>query len=138
MEFQKLSKCIANARIFYIVIMSVTLQLGMACGGLGAGRVGPEVVPVMDRLAATAAYREMLYVSELGAGISRGCMGFGRLYQGKYVPPDRSDILTLATIPGTMAEEEDIKKEESEGMEEVTEEQESSVSLSNDTELDLD
>lgn len=113
-------------------------QLGMAYGGLGAGRVGPEVVPVMDRLAATAAYREMLYVSELGAGISRGCMGLGRLYQGKYVPPDRSDILTLATMPGTMAEEEDDKKEESERMEEVMEEQESSVSLSNDTELDLD
>ena len=34
----------------------------------------------------------MLVVSELGQGIDRGYMGLGRLYQGKYVPPQRSDI----------------------------------------------
>ena len=32
-------------------------------------------------------------VNELGLGISRGCMDFGRLYQGKYIPPERTDGL---------------------------------------------
>ena len=32
-----------------------------------------------------------LIVSELGSGISRGSMDNGRLYQGKYIPPDRTD-----------------------------------------------
>ena len=32
-------------------------------------------------------------MTDLGSGISRGCMDLGRLYQGKYVPPDRSDGL---------------------------------------------
>ena len=32
-------------------------------------------------------------VSELGSGISRGCMNYGRLYQGKYIPPERTDGL---------------------------------------------
>ena len=32
-------------------------------------------------------------VNELGSGISRGCMDFGMLYQGKYIPPERTDGL---------------------------------------------
>merc|ERR1711892_1451195 len=34
-----------------------------------------------------SAYFDFLVVNELGSGISRGCMNFGRLYQGKYIPP---------------------------------------------------
>ena len=36
---------------------------------------------------------ETLVVSELGSGISRGSMNYGRLHQGKYIPPDRTDGL---------------------------------------------
>jgi len=35
---------------------------------------------------------DVLVVSELGQGINRGFMGLGRLYQGKYIPPEREDI----------------------------------------------
>merc|ERR1712106_221445 len=38
-------------------------------------------------------YFDFLVVNELGSGISRGCMNFGRLYQGKYIPPERTDGL---------------------------------------------
>merc|ERR1712106_1162393 len=38
-------------------------------------------------------YFDILVVNELGSGISRGCMNFGRLYQGKYIPPERTDGL---------------------------------------------
>ena len=34
-----------------------------------------------------------MVISELGSGISRGCMNYGRLYQGKYIPPERTDGL---------------------------------------------
>jgi len=40
-------------------------------------------------------YSNMLVVSELGQGMSRGSIGFGRLYQGKYVPPERKDGLYI-------------------------------------------
>ena len=81
-------------------------KVGVAVPGAGAG----------------AGYCDVVYVSELGCGINRGAMNFGRLYQvrkvsscsqyvlpfviydtcstdivylkGKYVPPDRSDIVT--------------------------------------------
>jgi len=36
--------------------------------------------------------QDMLVVSELGQGINRGFMGLGRLYQGKYIPPERKDV----------------------------------------------
>ena len=83
-------------------------KVGVAVPGAGAG--------------AGAGYCDVVYVSELGCGINRGAMNFGRLYQvrkvsscsqyvlpfvindtcstdivylkGKYVPPDRSDIVT--------------------------------------------
>ena len=32
-----------------------------------------------------------LIVRELGSGIYRGAMNYGRLYQSKYIPPDRTD-----------------------------------------------
>ena len=41
----------------------------------------------------TSGYCDFLMVNELGLGISRGCMDFGRLYQGKYIPPERTDGL---------------------------------------------
>ena len=36
---------------------------------------------------------DFMVVNELGSGISRGCMNYGRLYQGKYIPPERTDGL---------------------------------------------
>jgi len=47
---------------------------------------------------------DSLVMTELGSGISRGCMDLGRLYQGKYVPPDRSD--------GLNTEHEDVEDRE--------------------------
>eukprot|EP00092_Neocalanus_flemingeri_P040423 GFUD01044024.1.p1 GENE.GFUD01044024.1~~GFUD01044024.1.p1 ORF type:complete len:415 (+),score=133.94 GFUD01044024.1:122-1246(+) len=41
----------------------------------------------------TSGYCDFLFVSQLGLGISRGCMGLGRPYQGMYVPPERTDGL---------------------------------------------
>ena len=83
-------------------------KVGVAVPGAGPG--------------AGVGYCDVVYVSELGCGINRGAMNFGRLYQvrkmsscsqyvlpfvindtrstdivylkGKYVPPDRSDIVT--------------------------------------------
>ena len=34
-----------------------------------------------------------IVVSELGSGIARGFMNLGRLFQGKYIPPERTDGL---------------------------------------------
>ena len=36
-------------------------------------------------------YGDCLIISELGSGITRGPMNYGRLYQGKYIPPNRTD-----------------------------------------------
>ena len=44
-----------------------------------------------------------MVINELGSGISRGCMNYGRLYQGKYIPPERTD--------GLLPEEEHVNKE---------------------------
>jgi hypothetical protein len=44
-----------------------------------------------------------MVISELGSGISRGCMDYGRLYQGKYIPPERTD--------GLLLEEESVNEE---------------------------
>jgi len=38
-------------------------------------------------------YCDILLVEKLGCGITRGSMHIGRLYQGRYVPPDRVDGL---------------------------------------------
>ena len=34
-----------------------------------------------------------MVIRGLGSGISRGSMNYGRLYQGKYIPPERTDGL---------------------------------------------
>eukprot|EP00092_Neocalanus_flemingeri_P014448 GFUD01015587.1.p1 GENE.GFUD01015587.1~~GFUD01015587.1.p1 ORF type:complete len:991 (+),score=328.13 GFUD01015587.1:343-3315(+) len=59
----------------------------------------------------TSGYCDFLMVNELGLGISRGCMDFGRLYQGKYVPPERIDGL-LPELEETECEEEEETGEE--------------------------
>merc|ERR1712106_1105513 len=54
-------------------------------------------------------YFDFLVVNELGSGICRGCMNFGRLYQGKYIPPERTDGLIAEFEEDESAEiEEDI------------------------------
>merc|ERR1711892_346407 len=56
-----------------------------------------------------SAYYNFVVVNELGSGISRGCMNFGRLYQGKYIPPERTDGLITEFVEDESAEiEEDI------------------------------
>jgi len=65
------------------------------------------LAPPMDKVkAGSGNFADFLIVSELGCGIQRGCMGLGRLYQGKYVPPERTD--------GLLPEEKRILKEEKE------------------------
>ena len=44
-----------------------------------------------------------MVISGLGSGISRGSMNYGRLYQGKYIPPERTD--------GLLPEEESVNEE---------------------------
>jgi len=60
----------------------------------------------------SSGFGDFLVVSELGLGISRGCMNFGRLYQGKYIPPERTDGL-LAECEGeeNTPENENIEEE---------------------------
>eukprot|EP00092_Neocalanus_flemingeri_P007313 GFUD01007899.1.p1 GENE.GFUD01007899.1~~GFUD01007899.1.p1 ORF type:complete len:505 (-),score=182.65 GFUD01007899.1:972-2351(-) len=59
----------------------------------------------------TSGYCDFLMVNELGLGISRGCMGLGRLYQGKYVPPERIDGL-LPELEETECMEEEASCED--------------------------
>ena len=44
-------------------------------------------------------------IRELESGIFRGCMDYGRLYQGKYIPPERTDGLL------SLCEEESVIEE---------------------------
>ena len=76
----------------------------------------------------TSGYCDFLMVNELGLGISRGCMDFGRLYQGKYIPPERTDGL----LPE--CEEEESVNEEATIEEVICEE--SCVTTSADMDLD--
>ena len=41
----------------------------------------------------TSSQSDLMVINELGSGIFRGCMNYGRLYQGKYIPPERTDGL---------------------------------------------
>ena len=66
-----------------------------------------------------------MVISELGSGISRGCMNYGRLYQGKYIPPERTD--------GLLHEEESVNEETTN--EEVICE---NLSLTTSEDIDLD
>merc|ERR1719237_1757873 len=106
------------------------------------------MAPPMDKVATTlrpeielpdpqvksSSFADFLIVSELGCGIQRGCMGLGRLYQGKYVPPERTD--------GLLPEEKRVLEEEKEGeaskQEEEEEETETSATPAADIDLDLD
>jgi len=54
----------------------------------------------------SSGYCDILLIEKLGCGMTRGSMHLGRLYQGRYVPPDRVDGL----LP--------IKEETQEGCEE--------------------
>jgi len=56
-------------------------------------------------------YNNCLIISELGSGISRGSMNYGRLYQGKYIPPDRTD-----GVPVWCQENDESITEETEDM----------------------
>ena len=73
----------------------------------------------------TSGCGDMVVVSGLGLGISRGCMNYGRLYQGKYIPPDRTDAL----IPH--CEDKKIVK-----IEETVKEVKCNVEKSSDIDLD--
>merc|ERR1711892_1518818 len=57
-------------------------------------------------------YFDFLVVNELGSGISRGCMNFGRLYQGKYIPPERTDGLIPEFEEDKHSEIEEMDKED--------------------------
>ena len=60
-----------------------------------ARRSSEAVAPSLLDTVATSRYSDFLVINELGSGISRGCMNYGRLYQGKYIPPERTDGLIL-------------------------------------------
>ena len=59
----------------------------------------------------SSSYSDFLVVSELGLGISRGCMNFGRLYQGKYIPPERTDGLLPESEEGENTPENERNEE---------------------------
>jgi len=60
----------------------------------------------------SSGFGDFLVVSELGLGISRGCMNFGRLYQGKYIPPERTDgLLAECEEEKNTPENENIEEE---------------------------
>jgi len=80
-----------------------------------------------------------VYVSELGSGIHRGAMGFGRLYQGKYVPPDRSDVVGDMTEDEEKLEEMNEKSGEDKDQEEPGDANETEPSCNQSvTEADID
>ena len=60
-----------------------------------ARRSSKAVAPSLFDTVKPSGYGDFLVVNELGSGISRGCMNYGRLYQGKYIPPERTDGLIL-------------------------------------------
>merc|ERR1719193_1871727 len=92
------------------------------------------MAPQMDKVK-SGSFADFLIVSELGCGIQRGCMGLGRLYQGKYVPPERTD--------GLLPEEKRVLEEEKEGEtskqeEEEKEKEEVETSATPAADIDLD
>jgi len=91
------------------------------------GSPSPLFPSLVDKVR-TSVYSDFLVVSELGCGISRGCMNLGRLYQGKYVAPERTDGLIHQPD-----EEESVEEDESN--EQVINQIES---LIDSTDLDLD
>jgi len=64
------------------------------------------------------AVKDSLMVSQLGLGMARGCMDYGRLYQGKYVPPERTDgMKESGEIEGEEGEEEENIEQKIEDLE---------------------
>merc|ERR1711915_803478 len=64
------------------------------------------------------AVNNSLMVSQLGLGMARGCMDYGRLYQGKYVPPERTDGMKESEeIEGEEGEEEEYMEQKIEDLE---------------------
>jgi len=91
-------------------------------------RKAKEVLcPSLVEKVSAAGYCDVVYVSELGSGIHRGAMGFGRLYQGKYVPPDRCDVV------GNITEDEE-KLEEINENEPVEDKDQEELGDANETE----
>jgi len=90
--------------------------------------------PQIDQVKSNG-FCDFLIVSELGCGIQRGCMGLGRLYQGKYVPPERTDGL----LPEEKRILEEQKQNESEeNAEEEEEENKADIADIPATDIDLD
>jgi len=54
-------------------------------------RISPVETTSLLKLLNNSGYDDIILVSELGSGITRGSMNYGRLYLGKYIPPDRTD-----------------------------------------------
>ena len=87
-------------------------------------RRASEVLPPSK----TSSYFDFLIFNDLRLGIARGSMDFGRLYQGKYIPPERTDGL----LP-------ECEEEESVNEEAIIEEvicEDSCVTTSADIDLD--
>merc|ERR1719362_1869001 len=108
------------------------------------------LAPQMDKVATTnlrpelempepqvksGSFADFLIVSELGCGIQRGCMGLGRLYQGKYVPPERTDGL-LPEEKRVLEEKEEDGETTEKDKEEEEEETETSATPAADIDLD--
>jgi len=68
-----------------------------------SGVLTPSLLGVVN------ASENILVVRELGSGISRGSMNYGRLYQGKYTPPHRTDGVPLWCDEKTDVEKENIE-----------------------------
>ena len=65
------------------------------------------MAPSLFETVKPSGYGDFLVVNELGSGISRGCMNYGRLYQGKYIPPERTDALIPECKDNDSAREEE-------------------------------
>ena len=110
----------------------------------------------MEKVSA-AGYCDVVYVSELGSGIHRGAMGFGRLYQvqsssrslsvlyrhllqGKYVPPDRSDVVgNITEVEEKLEEMNENEPVEDKDQEELGDANETEPSCNQSvTEADID
>jgi len=73
-----------------------------------------------DTVRATG-YNDILVVSELGSGISRGSMNYGRLYQSRYIPPNRTDGLLPQCEDKERDKEENCEGEDTENFEKSSE-----------------
>eukprot|EP00092_Neocalanus_flemingeri_P054487 GFUD01064167.1.p1 GENE.GFUD01064167.1~~GFUD01064167.1.p1 ORF type:complete len:500 (+),score=180.30 GFUD01064167.1:181-1500(+) len=91
-------------------------------------RASEVLSPSLLEKVKTSGYCDFLVVNNLGLGISRGCMDLGRLYQGKYVPPERIDGL----LPEL--EEKEGMEEEASGEQVILEDS----CITDSTDIDLD